>query len=75
MSEGRYEARRPLCGAKTRLGTPCQCQIVPGRSRCRLHGGASTGARTAVGRSWIAAAQWRRWAGAGWRKLRYVDGD
>ncbi len=31
------------CGAKTRSGTPCQSQAMP-NGRCRLHGGASTGA-------------------------------
>jgi hypothetical protein len=36
------------CGAKTRRGTLCQC---PGmrNGRCRLHGGLSTGAKTAEG--------------------------
>src|SRR5438034_646791 len=32
------------CGAKTRAGTPCRCPPVPGRTRCRLHGGLSPGA-------------------------------
>jgi hypothetical protein len=39
-------ARR--CGAKTRGGTPCQCPAMA-NSRCRLHGGLSTGARTPEG--------------------------
>src|SRR5690606_3084472 len=30
---------RPTCGAKTRAGTPCKRAPVPGRTRCRLHGG------------------------------------
>ncbi len=34
---------RPGCGAKTRAGTPCQAGVVPGKRRCRLHGGLSTG--------------------------------
>ncbi len=36
------------CGAKTRRGTLCQC---PGMAngRCRLHGGLSTGPKTAEG--------------------------
>ena len=36
------------CGAKNRCGVPCQC---PGMAngRCRLHGGSSTGAKTAEG--------------------------
>ncbi|WP_407531011.1 HGGxSTG domain-containing protein [Methylobacterium oryzisoli] len=31
-------ARR--CGAKTRLGNPCQSPAVRGKCRCRMHGGA-----------------------------------
>lgn len=31
---------RMSCGAKTRLGTPCRRHPAPGRTRCRLHGGA-----------------------------------
>jgi hypothetical protein len=30
-----------VCGARTRNGTPCQRACVPGRPRCRLHGGDS----------------------------------
>ena len=32
------------CGAKTRAGTPCNRSPLAGKRRCRLHGGASTGA-------------------------------
>lgn len=32
---------KEVCGAKTRAGTPCQRAPVAGRTRCRLHGGAS----------------------------------
>jgi hypothetical protein len=32
------------CGAKTRAGTPCRCPAIRGRTRCRIHGGLSTGA-------------------------------
>jgi glucans biosynthesis protein len=35
-------ARR--CGARNRAGSPCECPALRGRSRCRLHGGKSTGA-------------------------------
>jgi hypothetical protein len=28
------------CGAKTRIGRPCQSPAVKGRKRCRMHGGA-----------------------------------
>jgi hypothetical protein len=34
----------PRCGAKTRAGKSCQCPAIRSRSRCRLHGGRSTGA-------------------------------
>ena len=37
------------CGAKARAGTPCQCPAMP-NGRCRLHGGLSTGPKTAEGR-------------------------
>ncbi len=33
-----------ICGAKTRSGAPCQRPALAGKKRCRLHGGASTGA-------------------------------
>jgi hypothetical protein len=36
------------CGAKTRRGTACQCPAMK-NGRCRLHGGLSTGAKTAAG--------------------------
>jgi hypothetical protein len=38
------------CGAKTRRGTLCQCMKLPGKTRCKFHGGASTGPRTAEGK-------------------------
>jgi len=40
--------KAPRCGAKNRRGAPCQC---PARAngRCRLHGGLSTGSKTAEG--------------------------
>lgn len=34
----------PRCGAKTRLGTPCQAPAMQGKKRCRMHGGNSPGA-------------------------------
>ena len=39
----------PRCGARTRAGGSCQQPAMP-NGRCRLHGGKSTGARTAAGR-------------------------
>lgn len=49
----------PRCGARTRRGTPCQCPAIRGRRRCRLHGGRSTGPRTAAGLARIRAANMR----------------
>ena len=47
------------CGAKTRRGTPCQRPANKKNGRCRLHGGASSGPRTEVGRARISAANLR----------------
>ena len=44
------------CGAKTRRGTACQRPASKKNGRCRLHGGQSTGPKTAEGRAKIAAA-------------------
>jgi hypothetical protein len=52
---------RPSCGARTRKGAPCLARVVPGKRRCRVHGGLSTGPRTPEGKAWIAAAQRKRW--------------
>ena len=48
-----------LCRAKTRSGGQCQRAGNPKNGRCHLHGGASTGPKTAEGRSRIAAAQYK----------------
>lgn len=42
---------KPTCKAKTRRGTACQCKPLPGKKRCKFHGGASTGPRTPEGRA------------------------
>jgi hypothetical protein len=44
----------PRCGAKTRRGLPCKAPAMRSRksgeyTRCRLHGGASTGPKTSEG--------------------------
>jgi hypothetical protein len=41
-------SKAPRCRAKTRRGTPCQCPAMT-NGRCRLHGGLSTGPKTAEG--------------------------
>ena len=38
----------PVCGARTRGGASCRNYAMR-NGRCRMHGGASTGARTAAG--------------------------
>ena len=47
------------CGAKTRRGTACQRPANKTNGRCRLHGGASTDAKTDEGRAQISAANLR----------------
>jgi hypothetical protein len=52
---------RPRCGAKTRAGGSCLVRVERGSSRCRFHGGLSTGPKTVGGRARTAEAQRRRW--------------
>ena len=47
------------CGAKTRRGTGCQRPANKKNGRCRLHGGASTGAKTLEGRDRISQVNLR----------------
>ena len=56
----RRRSRSLPCGARTRKGTPCRMMREPGRSRCRLHGGLSTGPRTPEGKARIAESNRRR---------------
>jgi len=57
------------CGARCKSdGHPCRNTPEPGRTRCKWHGGMSTGPRTVEGRERIAEAQRRRWAE--WRRNR-----
>ena len=55
-----------LCGATTRAGYPCRGVPVyrpadkPGKARCRMHGGRSTGPRKHAGREAIEASNRRR---------------
>jgi hypothetical protein len=58
------KAKRARCGAKTRKGTPCQARCVGSKDRCRLHGGCSTGPKTAEGGARIAESNRRRAAKA-----------
>ena len=58
-----------LCFAKTRSGKKCQKPPVKGKTRCRLHGGLSTGPRTAEGKARIAEAHWKH----GRRSKQFVE--
>lgn len=65
--EGPLEAHRPsrgnpiMCGAKTRSGGSCRKPPLAGKTRCRLHGGLSTGPRTTAGRAKCAEAARNRY--------------
>jgi len=57
----RFGPERPLqrCGAKTRRGTACQKPPLNGKTRCRLHGGLSTGQKPLRARRGSPAAHWK----------------
>ena len=48
----------PRCGAKTRKGAPCRAPAMA-NSRCRMHGGKSTGPRTPEGLERSRKANWK----------------
>ena len=51
----RQSMQRVVCGARRRRdGQPCQARSVPGKRRCKWHGGCSTGPRTAEGKAKVA---------------------
>ena len=52
---------RPQCGARARSGAACKNKVIPGKRRCKYHGGVSTGPKTEAGKARIAAAQRLRW--------------
>ena len=47
------------CDAKTRAGGACQNPAIGGRTRCKLHGGKSTGPKSIEGRARVVAANTR----------------
>jgi hypothetical protein len=61
------------CGAKTRRGTACQCPAMK-NGRCRLHGGLSTGPKTAEGieRTRRALTKHGRYAAAAKAERQYL---
>ena len=52
---------RPRCGAKTRKGGKCKNPVITGKTKCKFHGGSSTGPKTVEGRKRISEAQKKRW--------------
>ncbi len=51
----RENNKRVPCGARRRRdGKPCEAKSVPGKRRCRWHGGMSTGPRTPEGKAKVA---------------------
>ncbi|WP_371807616.1 HGGxSTG domain-containing protein [Arhodomonas sp. KWT] len=49
------EIRGLRCGVTTKAGTPCRRRDLGAGGRCRLHGGRSTGPRSAEGRRRVTA--------------------
>lgn len=47
--------RVPCGGKRRRDGKPCEALSVPGKRRCRWHGGMSTGPKTAEGKAKVTA--------------------
>ena len=52
---------RPQCQARTRSHSLCKNKVIPGKRRCKFHGGLSTGPKTEAGKAKIAEAQRLRW--------------
>ena len=50
LPTGANQARVICCARRRRDGKPCQALSVPGKRRCKWHGGCSSGPRTEVGR-------------------------
>ena len=61
------------CGAKTRSGSPCKKIPLAGKRRCRLHGGLSTGPKTAEGKARISAAQYKHGRYVNYRAKRQLE--
>lgn len=45
-----WPRERERCEARTRSGAPCRAPANPKNGRCKLHGGASTGPKSAEAR-------------------------
>ena len=53
-------ALAPRCGARTREGCPCRAPAFRGKLHCRMHGGHSTGPRTAEEQARLRSARTTR---------------
>ncbi|SHM18657.1 hypothetical protein SAMN05428972_2758 [Rhodanobacter sp. OK091] len=52
----RDASKRVVCGGRRRRdGKPCEALSVPGKRRCKWHGGCSTGPRTVEGKARVTA--------------------
>ena len=52
----REVTKRVVCGGRRRSdGRPCEALSVPGKRRCKWHGGCSTGPRTSEGKAKVTA--------------------
>lgn len=47
----RAKKNHVICGASARTGKPCRGKSLPGKRRCKWHGGCSTGPRTDAGKA------------------------
>ena len=54
--------KRVICGAKTQSGKPCRAKSLPSKTRCKWHGGCSTGPKTSGGKE-IALRNLRQYRG------------
>ena len=65
------------CGAKTRAGGMCQNPAIGSRTRCKLHGGKSTGPRTPEGKARSIAAHTKhgRRSKAHIERIRQINAD
>lgn len=62
-----------ICGARTRAGMPCKRRDLYRSGRCKLHGGLSTGPRTAKGKRRCARNGKRTAAGKPHERLKKPD--
>lgn len=63
VKQGNPNLNAKRCGAKARTtGLPCKGMAIKSKSRCRLHGGKSNGAKTIKGLKKCRKANWKHGA-------------